>query len=242
MKLSVEHLTWLSILLNRGVSIVLQPNNSVPIAYPSRSVADFPVGTWAENLAVRSNGQILVNLLNTPQTYQVDPLSLQSPILVNQFPNPDGSDGLLGITEVQQDVFYVVRANFSVATGKAYPGTSSIWQIDMNPFKISENGTIISPAKTQKIVDIPETQLLNGLTTLETAQHTILMADSNLGGVWKLNVSTRQYELIIKDPLMAPASNHIRRRSNRHQRYQVSQQLSLFHQHSSCHVESSPDQ
>ena len=206
MKLTALYIAVVSISVSCSARIISQrsPSNLTP--YPNRPVIELPLGTWAENLAVRSNGQILVNLLNTPQILQVDPLSLQKPILVHQFPNPDKNDGLLGIVEMQQDVFYVAFGSLNVTIGQGKPGTFSVWEVDMNPFQLGENESVVSPAKVQKLVAMPEAKILNGMTALDKDQNTTLIADSQAGAVWKLNVWTREYEVIIKDPLMDPGS------------------------------------
>ncbi|KAF8853184.1 hypothetical protein BDZ45DRAFT_694449 [Acephala macrosclerotiorum] len=48
---------------------------------PTRLLHQFPLGTWVENLAVRSNGQLLVTLFSTPDLYIIDPFKSTPPIL-----------------------------------------------------------------------------------------------------------------------------------------------------------------
>lgn len=78
---------------------------------PLRDVWQFPNETWIENIAIRSNGQLLVTLLSTPELYQVNPTGTQEPTLVYRFPE---ALGLLGIAELESDVFGVISGNFSV--------------------------------------------------------------------------------------------------------------------------------
>jgi hypothetical protein len=78
------------------------------------NVAQFPNTTWVENLAVRSNGSLLVTLLSAPELFQVDPAGKgQQPQLVHQFSN---ITSLTGIAEVEKDVFAVAGGNVSLAT------------------------------------------------------------------------------------------------------------------------------
>ena len=154
---------------------------------------DFPNGTWVENLALRSNGQILVTLVTSPQIYQVDPTRAQPAKLVHTFP---GYLGLLGITEVQPDVFYVVAGNFSTVTFESTPGSYSVFEVDLATYA---SGT---QAAVSKIADFPESNTLNGMTTLDSCN--VLIADSGLGAVWKLNVDTGATCKVISDPLMDP--------------------------------------
>ena len=57
-----------------------------------------------ENIAVRSNGKILVTLINTPQVWQIDPVS-NSADLVHEFPHAISA---MGIAEYGDDIFAVV--------------------------------------------------------------------------------------------------------------------------------------
>jgi hypothetical protein len=59
---------------------------------------------WVENIAVRSNGKILVTLINKPQVWQID-TARKSAELVHEF-----SDAIsaMGIAEYGNDVFAVV--------------------------------------------------------------------------------------------------------------------------------------
>ena len=87
------------------------------------TVGLFPNGTWVENAAVRANGQLLVTLGSSPEVYQVDPFSAQPPKLIQIIP---GVTGLLGIAEVETDVFAVVAGNLSVTTIISTTGTYNL--------------------------------------------------------------------------------------------------------------------
>ena len=60
-------------------------------------------------------------------------------------------------------------------------------------------------AKVHKITDIPEAGFLNGAELL-SAPTDILISDSALGEIWKLNVKTGKYSVVIDDPLMKKAN------------------------------------
>jgi hypothetical protein len=81
-------------------------------------------------------------------------LSQQSahPILVAQFPD---ACGLLGITEIQHDLFAVVKGKFDPA-GDLVQGSFSVWKADFR------NGT--TPALSV-IANTPNVTILNGITT-----------------------------------------------------------------------------
>ncbi|KAI4134449.1 MAG: hypothetical protein LQ347_001515 [Umbilicaria vellea] len=151
-------------------------------------IYDFGKGTWVENLAVRSNGQILVTLLSTPDVYLVNPFQ-QTATLVHTF---SSAKACLGIVELGNDIFYVAAGGLDIKTFTAPKGTFSVWKIDMNK----------SPAAVTKVADFPLVGVFNGMTTYNGF---LLIADSALGAVWSLNVNNGQTKNFA-DPLMAPTS------------------------------------
>ena len=162
----------------------------------------FAPGTWVENLAVRSNGQILATLLSSPQVYQVDP-TLQNPAtLVYTFPS---SLGCLGITELEPDIFYVVVGNFSTTSLSTKPGTFSVWRLDLNFFSVDR----AIPATATKVADFPQGVFLNGITVLDPLAGILLIADSGAGAIHSLNVNTGVVAKASSDPLMAPVMTGI---------------------------------
>ena len=165
------------------------------------SIHNFTPGTWVENLAVRANGQILATLLTTPEVYQVDPNpSAAHPLtLVHTFPD---YLGCVGITELGNDIFYVVTGNFSISTAASTPGSYSVWKLNMAGFTAGG-----SPAAATKVADFPQSNNLNGMTPLGNGdEDTLLIADAGAGAVWSLNVHTGAVKKAITDPLMAPTS------------------------------------
>lgn len=163
-------------------------------------VHQFPNETWIENLAVRQNGQILVTLIAppAPQLYQVDPFQTSAPaVLIDTVP---GVTGLLGIAEIEQDVWYFLAGNFSVATFSTTPGTYSLWKIDLNAAK----------PVSSKITDIPEGIQLNGLAVLNKDAGLIVISDTGAGAeegaVYTANVKTGTYSKTIDDPTMKASS------------------------------------
>ncbi|KAG0649474.1 hypothetical protein D0Z07_4292 [Hyphodiscus hymeniophilus] len=170
-----------------------------PSSNSIQTLWQFPNNTWAENLAVRSNGDLLVTLLSAPQVYQVNPRQPKTPALVHTFPNATGA---LGIVEYEQDVFAVVVGNWTIATFLTVNGSYSVWKVDMRGFKSDSNGHVTKPAVVSKITDIPEADFLNGITLINEGSRDALIADSVLGVVWKLNLDTAEYSIVLDSPLM----------------------------------------
>ncbi len=130
-----------------------------------------------ENIAVRSNGQILATNMNSANLYAVDPVAKTSSTAVAV----TGTTGLSGIGEYAPDVFAVIGA------GKA------IYKVDFT------GGT----AKASLIKNIKEASNLNGLAVFNN--DTILVADAGKGNVYKFSVSTGDYSVVLTDPTMAPS-------------------------------------
>lgn len=194
------------------VSLLFLSNfvTSLPHASPGnlaiQTIYEFPNETWIENIAVRSNGKLLVTLITTPDLYQVDPFSATEPILVHSFSN---ATSVLGIAEIEPDIFGVVVGNWSSKTFTTTNGSYSVWKVDLRPFKCDKNLRVASEAVVTKIVAIPEASFLNGLTLLSPSSPYLLIADAGLGVVWRLNYLTAEYDVILDDALMKPTSGGI---------------------------------
>ncbi|KAK3647902.1 hypothetical protein LTR56_007876 [Elasticomyces elasticus] len=164
-------------------------------------------GTWIENIAVRSNGKLLVTLVNEPAVWEVDPI-LRSANLVYTFPNANVT---LGIAEVEHDVFAVNVGNFSVP-GKGVQGSWSVWTLDYTPHRTvgwpdapSKPGFDLPLAK--RVATLPDAQFLNGLTALDSEPGTVLSADSFRGLVYAVKTHTGAYSIALDEPAFKPNSS-----------------------------------
>ena len=146
--------------------------------------------TRLENLAVRSNGQLLLDCVTKPYIYLFDPSRpLTKPKILHTFKNVTS---VLGIDEITPDVFAVVVGNFS-SPGYHEPGSFSIWSVDLTKAK----------PKVTLITAIPPALALNGLATLKSDQTMILVADSVDGVIWRVDPRTGEYAHIYDSPLLA---------------------------------------
>ena len=199
----------LSALVGSVVSMPVVPSSldTRQTASAVTDIWDFPDGTWVENLAVRSNGQILVTLLTSPDVYQVDPSKQQPATLVHSFAN---FRGCLGIVEKGQDIFYVVVGNSTYQTFPNTPGSFTVWKLDMTQ----------SPAAVTEVATFPDSVLFNGITTISASSPILLIADCSAGTLWSLDTSTGATAQVSSDPLMAvvtapgPGINGVKVRGN----------------------------
>ena len=187
-----------------GPVVPIQP---IPTYIPPPASTSAPVtkifsyaGGGFENLALRSNGQILATIA-FPESllFYIDPLSIRPSIVLHNFTS---LESLAGITEVATDLF--------VVAGKGRDGGPfAVFSVDMRDFIFLPNGTILTPPIIQEIGTIPAALALNGMTHLRGNHNFILIADSLLGGVWRFHVDTGKSELVIKHPSMAGPLNKI---------------------------------
>jgi hypothetical protein len=113
-----------------GLSALIVPLNDLPSAsanerstlqflLPNHVVHQFPDPTWLEKVATRSNGDLLITLLITPELWSID-LSIKTGSLVHKF---DEYTSCVGMTELGHDIFYVLTGNSSIRTLQSIPGT-----------------------------------------------------------------------------------------------------------------------
>lgn len=98
---------------------------------PVQILQEFPLGSWVENMAIRSNGQLLVTMLTVPDLYLIDPFT-KDIALVASFPEVIG---LAAITEVTPDVFagghslslFFIFLVFHISTQISFTSFPKIW-------------------------------------------------------------------------------------------------------------------
>ena len=127
----------LSLVLRLNVLVLGLP---FPNDDPVGVVWTFPNVTWIENLAVRQNGAVLCTSISASAIFQVDPFA-HTETTIHQFAI---TDNILGIAEMQNDVFVVVSANISTTTSTAWPGSAKIWKVDMTEWELVRNLNLCS--------------------------------------------------------------------------------------------------
>jgi hypothetical protein len=163
---------------------------------PTELLYQFPNGTWVENIAVRSNNQILVTLFTTPDLYALDSAQPNTePTLIHRFAN---ATTLFGIAEIEPDVFAVIAGNFSLTAGTT-PGSYAVWKVKFG----SSYETKASVVDVSLIGPIPEAKALNGLCVLPKRPGEILVGDIDAGQIYRMDTRTGAYSIAI------PATNDL---------------------------------
>lgn len=145
-----------------------------------------------ENLSLRPNGLILATTSGPSSAlYQIDPSlnQTQTPDLVASFPGARGSFGITSLP-AEPDVFYVATGNVTFdGTTVSEADAFSLWKVDFN----------CSPARTEKLLDIPDGILINGMTS---SPGYLLGADSIRGVVWSISLPEGKISVAVNDTSM----------------------------------------
>ena len=142
-----------------------------------------------ENIAVRHNNHLLLTPTSEAGVHYLNP-EHGDPTLIAEF---DGACSTVGIDETSHDVFAVAVGNYSTKTFAPTQGTFSIWSLDFN--HDAQN-----PIK-KKVADMPDAWALNGLTAIEGTPDLALVADSQRGWIWRVNMTTGEYDVAQKHVL-----------------------------------------
>ena len=169
--------------------------NSEPPVLLVRTLYEYPLGTWIENIAVRPTGELLLTLLNVPELHELDPSEANStPQLVHRFSR---ALALSGIAEIDDDTFALSAGNFSFDNGPT-SGSWSIWSVAFGNDESIE-------ADVAKITDLPEATFLNGFCNLPstTKPHSVLAGDIRKGTITRVNTTTGDHSVAISNNLTA---------------------------------------
>ncbi|KAJ9615180.1 hypothetical protein H2200_001254 [Cladophialophora chaetospira] len=159
--------------------------------------ADFQ-GLTLENLAVRSNNQILVTTSSPHASlYQISPSHAYPPVKVASFPNVKAAHG---IVELTPNKFYVIGTDSTIS--KTVPKSSHVFEVDMTSFRAA-NGNVVRPAKVHKVADLPRASFPSDVTVTLSSSTVILVADERAGHVWRVDISTGEVTQIREDASMS---------------------------------------
>lgn len=186
--------------IGAAISIPRLSDNEDIKSPQSRVIYQFPKPTWNENLAVRQGNELLVTQITAPDVYLLTTSPTLTATLIHSF---EPFKGVLGITEVQPDHFYVVAGKFSLSPPDLGLGTYTIHSIDLTSYdSISNTNAVI-----KQIASITNGGLINGLSTLDVARGLIIAADSTYGIIWLINVHTGNVSILLEEPEMAPLAS-----------------------------------
>lgn len=160
------------------------------------TVYQFPAGSgaWVENIAERSNGQLLITRMFTPELWLIDP-STGAASLVYSFPD---ANSVTGITPTgNADEFAVAVGTVDAATFTPEAGSWSTWKVTLRG----------NDATASLITKLPNAKFLNGMGSFDAGKSKgLLITDSVVGGIWAVDLATGASSLAVQDDTMlAPA-------------------------------------
>ncbi|EAW13660.1 uncharacterized protein ACLA_043800 [Aspergillus clavatus NRRL 1] len=186
-----------------------------------QTVFQFPEnGSFIDNIVVRCDGTLLLTRIDVPEVWSVDPTTNTGSLVYSFATDNPEITACFGITEINNDVFAVVAGTFDLKTFSAEPGSYSVWELDFNADnnydllevtpdmwrdgKLDLNTNV--PTSVQKIVGIPEAKALGASTLYKTRENRyLLISDSPEGKIWRLDLDSLEYEVVLEDESMLPA-------------------------------------
>ena len=170
----------------------------------------FEDGVQPENVKQRPGGQLLVTINSLPELFQIDPNVQQMGKSIWTFP---GYTSLFGIVESQangdgNDIFYLIANNFTGAPDYyGIPGTNSIFRVNLQNIPDPTSAQGKSKIKVDKIIDIPEAQLLDGLTNLKGGNDLLVAGDAQTGTLWLIDTMAAKATPLYQGPELQGTSD-----------------------------------
>jgi hypothetical protein len=187
----LKRLTALLPLISIVLTTPTPPQADQVLPLSTKTIAQLStVPTWLENIAIRSNGDLLITqLAPAPVLYTIKNPSLSNASLeqIYQWHEPNVTDSL-GITETYPNTFVIVTGN-ATANATGYAGTFAVWEARFP-------STVSSVPKVRKVANIPQAKFLNGIAALPTNPSIVLIPDSQFGLLFRLDTRTGKSEVI----------------------------------------------
>ena len=197
-------------LLAMGLSLVAAAPTKPTPPLQATEIFRFPNGTTRlENLRVLPNGHLLLTSLSSTDLLTLDPTTNppQASTLLT-LPADTPADQLLGITPLSPNRYAISGGTpHPTLFARFLPGTFRIYIVSLSPHSLllSPSGTKTNwNATLEKTIRVPDTEFINGLTTLpgKNSQHIILGADSFGGRVLRTDTITGNTTVVLSDPLL----------------------------------------
>ncbi|KAL6693171.1 hypothetical protein J3F84DRAFT_396630 [Trichoderma pleuroticola] len=158
---------------------------------PARVLTRLPKETWLESIVVRRNGDILAtSLFYSSNIFTIKRPSLHTDSMAKVVASVLDVNSLLGMTELPgsygEEAFFFVGGNFTSL--KSFTTTLGSFR----GFKLTFDRD--GKAIIQKVSDLaPTSSFPNGVTAIPQAPGSVLIADSFVGAIGRLDVSTGHY-------------------------------------------------
>ncbi|OAQ72776.1 six-bladed beta-propeller, TolB-like protein [Pochonia chlamydosporia 170] len=166
-------------------------------ALTATQLFQFPnTSQFVENIAVRSNGHLLLDTFDHGRLYTLDPTAKKPiPRVVAQVPE---STGLTGIAEVAHDLYAVSAGILNLTDDSFEAGTSKVALVDLRD---CHDGKL---ASVRVIAEVADAGILNGMASLQKHKHIILSVDSKTGRVYRVNTRNGKVDIAFQDDRLKP--------------------------------------
>ncbi|KAF8144306.1 hypothetical protein K438DRAFT_1992947 [Mycena galopus ATCC 62051] len=163
----------------------------LPSALTRSSISHRVPSSWSD-IAVRTSSDLLLTSVVSPTLFTLGPTTINGTLeTVHTFPN---ATSLTGLTEYLPGVFAVAASTINLTTFESAPGSTVIWSVDFNGH---------TPV-VRELARLPSNASANGITSIPALPNAILVAGSNVGAIWQLDVRTGDTRLVIQDASMLP--------------------------------------
>ncbi|KAJ5851756.1 uncharacterized protein N7529_011141 [Penicillium soppii] len=143
-----------------------------------------------ENSQLRPNGHLLLTTFNKAQLYTLNPYSpTPQAELIAALP---GATALTGIAQIAYDRYAVVGG----VRGSYHYDNETLYAVDLN-----------GVPRVDIIARIPDAEMLNGMAALPWRPDVVLIADSRLGRIFRVDTRTGVVEVVFEDQALAAPAN-----------------------------------
>lgn len=166
----------------------------------SRQIWNFTSYVDIENSVLRPNGHLLFTTLTSPQLWTIDP-SADAPTAEVVRWLPGNITALTGIAAVGDDVFAVIGGN----RGSFHYTHETIFTVDFNSNATDDANP--NATEVAVVAELPDAIMLNGMAALPTNPRVLVVADSRVGCLWRVDVDTGLVTQAISNPWFDAVAN-----------------------------------
>lgn len=179
-------------MLSFSLMLAIGMSSSLGATSTTRQLWNFTSYVDIENTSLRPNGQVLMTTFTNASLYTLDPTS-SSPTaeLVASF---SPSTALTGIASVGNDKFAVIGG----VRGSYMYTNETVYTCDFS------GGP--EPA-IEVVATLPDAVMLNGMDSLPQNPAVVLIADSRVGAVWRVNTTDGDFAIAYQGELLLPPEN-----------------------------------
>ena len=160
---------------------------------PLRDIHKFPLLTYLQDVAIASNGDIyMTTVFPDASIYCVSGATntTATASLVHKFGDLNAATGII---ETQPGIFTFLAGKQS-DLGVGIHGTFGVFELD----------TTHGKPNITELVHVPDGGLIVGVIPLPDVPNTLLVSDSTLGKVWRINTVTHECKEVLHDVSMNP--------------------------------------